>query len=154
MSRRNSKTQEEAIEGTHILPLAVRFVESDYFKLKIESFLLKHVQQLANEAGSVSGGEFFDDVSHEYMDVFQEYQELIDDLLGEFAMNNQLQTREVYSACRDAVDGKFAALFEENEHKWFVDMLMSWMNFEDFFKKIHETHGKSKRRYSNPNNFK
>lgn len=31
-----------------------------------------------------------------------------------------------------SVDGKFTALFEEHENKWFVDLLMSWMNFEVF----------------------
>lgn len=29
-------------------------------------------------------------------------------------------------------DGKFAALFEENENKWFVDKVLSWMDFHEF----------------------
>lgn len=129
----SSKTSEEEIEGSDILPMAIEFVESSYFESKIEDFLSKNCSLVDIDAKT---GEM-SDMSVEYMDIFQKYQELIDDLLGEFAVSKKLDLGEVYTACRDAADGKFTALFEENENKWFVDMLMSWMNFEDFFAKIH-----------------
>jgi hypothetical protein len=31
-----------------------------------------------------------------------------------------------------AVDNKFTPLFEENKHKWFVELIMSWLSFEQF----------------------
>jgi hypothetical protein len=31
-----------------------------------------------------------------------------------------------------SVDGKFTALFEEHEHKWFVDRVLSWMDLNEF----------------------
>ena len=34
------------------------------------------------------------------------------------------------------MDGKFTALFEEHEHKWFVDMVMSWSDFDLFIKSM------------------
>lgn len=32
------------------------------------------------------------------------------------------------------VDGKFTALFEEHEHKWFVDKVLSWMDLSEFLR--------------------
>lgn len=31
-----------------------------------------------------------------------------------------------------AVDGKFTALFTEHEHKWFVEEVMGWTDFDEF----------------------
>lgn len=30
------------------------------------------------------------------------------------------------------VDGKYTPLFQDHEYKWFVDLLMEWMSFEEF----------------------
>lgn len=32
------------------------------------------------------------------------------------------------------MDGKFTALFEEHEYKWFADKVLSWMDFDEFLR--------------------
>jgi hypothetical protein len=66
-------------------------------------------------------------------------QTLIEQLFDEYAAESDLSSSDIFAACRDVMDDKFTALFEENEHKWFVELLMSWMGFDDFMKKVHKT---------------
>ena len=35
--------------------------------------------------------------------------------------------------CKDAIEDNYTALFEEHQHHWFVDALLSSMSYEHFF---------------------
>lgn len=39
---------------------------------------------------------------------------------------------DFYSDCRDALEDKYCALFEDHEHKWFVELLVSMTDFQEF----------------------
>jgi hypothetical protein len=140
------------VVGEDILPHVIKFVESEYFESRVQQYLEKHEQVFADEmevsgkASTDDGGSLdFEELKVEYMTVFHGYQSLIEELLDEYAQESDLSAGEIFAACRDAADDKFTALFDEHEHKWFVELLMSWMNFDDFMKKVHKTKGRSSR---------
>ena len=46
-------------------------------------------------------------------------------------MNN-----DFYKECRDISDGKFTVLFQEHEYKWFIDLLMEWLDYHEFYESM------------------
>jgi hypothetical protein len=67
-----------------------------------------------------------------FMVIFIAYQALLETLLQDFATARDMDSKELYFQCRDALDGQFTALFEEHRHKWFVDLLFEWQEYEVF----------------------
>jgi hypothetical protein len=67
-----------------------------------------------------------------FSEIFQDYHRLLDRLFSSFADICGVTIEKVYSDCRDAMDDKFTPLFEENENKWFVELLLSWMEYDHF----------------------
>jgi hypothetical protein len=65
--------------------------------------------------------------------IFQEYQTLVEDLLEDFITSNGSTLRDFTAECRSSLNGDFTILFEEHEHKWFVDALLSWIDYQTFF---------------------
>jgi len=39
---------------------------------------------------------------------------------------------DFYRECRDSLEDRFCPLFEEDENKWFVEVLLNQMEFEQF----------------------
>ena len=64
--------------------------------------------------------------------VFNEYQDLLDRHFSRFARSHGVTVEKLYLDCSDALDNKFTPLFEENENKWFVDLIMCWVDYNHF----------------------
>ena len=89
-----------------------------------------------------------DENSLEHSRIFALYVDLLDGLMDAFLSREGASQKEFMMQCQDVIDGKFCALFEENEHAWFVDLLHSWTDFPSFkrsmisFRRSEEKHGK------------
>ena len=70
--------------------------------------------------------------SLEFTSIFNDFQDLVESKLSTFVEKRSSNIRDFYSECRDSLDGKFTVLFEEHEHKWFVDMLLDWLDYAHF----------------------
>ena len=136
----------EEVVGSDIMPDIIRYAESDYFQRKISSFLERHECDFSDNISEAckSGDKEFEEMKVEYMEIFQKYKKLIESLLEEFAEETARSVSEISAACRDCVDDKFCPLFEENENKWFVELLLSWLDFDNFMQKIHVIKMKAK----------
>ena len=77
-------------------------------------------------------GSKVDEHSLVFTEIYQEYKRFLDGQFSKFADTQEITVEKIYADCRDAMDDKFTPLFEENENKWFVELLLSWMEYEHF----------------------
>ena len=68
--------------------------------------------------------------------IFNEYVFLLDGEMDKFLHQHGVSSNEFLIQVQDVIDGKFTALFEENENLWFVDLLHSWTDFIAFKKSM------------------
>jgi len=127
---------EEEIVADNLLEQVVDFTNSIVFKDSVQAFVNANVHYFirTSESKDIDSHE----IPHEFYIVFQEYKKLIDSLFDKFANSYKFPIAAVYDCFRDAADGKFTPLFEENEYMWFVDKVMSWMDFDEFMKLMYE----------------
>mmetsp|Transcript_19993 Transcript_19993/g.28724 ORF Transcript_19993/g.28724 Transcript_19993/m.28724 type:complete len:149 (+) Transcript_19993:70-516(+) len=114
-----------------ILGDAVLYCSSDDFEEEINNFKRNNAHIFAQYAES----KHSDDMEHklECTEAFNEYQNLIESLLEDFTASKGSTVKEFYAECRSSIEGGFTALFEDHEHKWFVDALLSWLDYSHFF---------------------
>lgn len=115
-----------------VLKVAAEYCTSDEFMNEVLLFKDKHCDIFIHSAESGGDSEH----SLEFTDVFNQFQDIIERKLSEFVRENGSTIGDFYSECRDAVDGKFTVLFEEHEHKWFVDLLMDWLDYNHFYESM------------------
>lgn len=148
-----SSSLREEVVADDLLGLAIEFASTKHFQEAIDHFIDNNINtfQAIAECKIPESSE----LPHEYNVIFMDYQQLIDDLFEELAHKERFSTKQLYNCFRDAgmfrhqcflfhhlsysfwmgnftADGKFTALFEENENKWFVDKVLSWMDFHEF----------------------
>ena len=127
------RLEETVINDSDLLDHAVHFAKSNQFEDAIEQFrqkhrrlFLEHHEQRENE----KTGE--PEQSHEMYTAFNEYQQLIEDLFDDFVHTHKVSMKEFYDSFHAVVEGHCTALFEEHRNQWFVDMLISWTEYEEF----------------------
>lgn len=148
----------EEFVADDLLESAVQFTSSPRFREPIDNFIQTHAHTFHGTADSKRPES--EELPHEYNVLFGEYQNLVDSLFDQLAKSRGFTTKALYSCFRDAgefpshvaafqcdcslscyktlpADNKFTALFEENEYKWFVDKVMSWMDFYEFLNMMH-----------------
>ena len=137
----NQKESEEEIVGedsSGLMEALVSYCSSLTFRKALDRFgdannyLFDHVSIDHPNSDSHSQAQIKGELSHEHKGVFDRYQSLINEQFDLFAQANHQPIGGIYRACRDCYEGKYLALFQENEHKWFVDMILSWMEFDGF----------------------
>ena len=129
-----SRSKEEVIETTwerSVLGEAAIFCSSNQFQEKIKRFKRRYVSIFEEYLNIKSCEEMEQNLQCTL--AFQEYQRLIEDLLEEFVEKNGSTIGEFTAECRSSLNGDFTALFEEHEHLWFVEALLSWMDYQTFF---------------------
>ena len=114
---------------------AINYCSSDEFIDSIDNFRERKSTLFSTSDAKLTECEH----SLEYTVAFKEYQTLVDGLLENFVKSRKSTITEFYAECRDSMEGKFTALFEEHEHKWFVEMLLSWMDYDYFYTMMIET---------------
>eukprot|EP01036_Dinobryon_divergens_P029258 gene29258-38328_t len=124
------RVEEEVVQDGSVLEAAINFIESSYFKVKIDDFMTEHCYKFDKLAESKSPED--EEMNLEFTEVFSKYEALIDRLFDEFASKNKTSSSTLYQCCRDVAEGKFTALFAEHEHQWFVDLAVSWTSFDCF----------------------
>ena len=134
MTEREDKLRDEVVD-VNVLSLAIRFCTSAPFKQKIESFEDRHVDAFLDISESKSPND--EEQSLDHMLIFQRFTDTVDELLSDFSSRNNITTAQLFTNCRDAYEGRFLPLFvEEDENKWFVDLLMSWMQYDVFLRRM------------------
>jgi competence CoiA-like predicted nuclease len=124
---------QEEVVGDQLLQLAVEYTSSNFFTSKVDQFVEEHAHLFLLTAAESKRPEE-QEMPLEYNDIFLQYQQLIDGLFEQFAASNKFPISAVYQCFRDSADGKFTALFQENEYLWYVEQVMSWMDFGEFIK--------------------
>jgi hypothetical protein len=130
MESKESLRKEEVV-CLDMLDAAIKYCCSHDFQQSIESFEIKNAEYF--DIISESKCPEDEEQTCEHYFVFQQFQDLIDKLLSKLARDHNTTAITIFESCRDAYEGRFLPLFqEEHEHKWFVDLLMSWGNYETF----------------------
>eukprot|EP01039_Chlorochromonas_danica_P006399 gene6399-7054_t len=112
------------------LPLSYKrahFLRSTSFRSSLERFQAKHSESFLRQEEEKS-----EEFSHDQREIYDAYQTMLEELLERFAEQEEVSVQEVFQNCKDAVDGRFAPLFAEDENKWIVDMLLGYMDFQQF----------------------
>ena len=125
---------EDVINDADLLDYAVEWAESNLFKSKVDTFRHKHVSMFTAHltlAGDSKSGDL-PEQSHELYEAFTEYKELIEQLFEDFCAHHKVSMRTFYEAFHAVAEGQCTALFEEHRHQWFVDMIISWTEYEEF----------------------
>jgi hypothetical protein len=75
------------------------------------------------------------EVEHElhFADMHSNYLELYESQITDFCESRDVSVTEFFVECREAVDDMFCALFAENENKWFVELLLSALDYQKWF---------------------
>ncbi len=81
-----------------------------------------------------------------FTDLFQGYQQLVESLLEKFLVRHSVSVREFFQECSDVADAKHVPLFQEHEHKWFIDLMHSWLDYMVFFQQMVEEAQLSRRK--------
>ena len=127
-----AEPKEEVVFQSHLEAL-IAYCGGDEFQDKLDAFKSKHARRDLFLGMAECKEPEKEELSLEFTDVFKEYTALIEKSLEDFADAHDIGVQELYFQARDAMEGKFTALFEEHEHKWFVDLLMEWGSFDHFF---------------------
>jgi hypothetical protein len=114
-----------------VLGQAVVFCSSAEFTGEINRFRAKYADKFGSSSTDAKG---MDAGEHSLEDtiIFNKYQGLVEGLLQLFVTERGSTIGEFFAECRDAMENKFCALFEEHEHHWFVEMLLDWLDFDHF----------------------
>lgn len=110
----------------------IEFCTSDAVMRRLEEF--RQTNCVAFER--ISESKCPDEEVHDllFTKLFEEYQALIEDSIETCLRRHDTTIRAFYEECKDIVDGKFTPLFKEHEHKWFIDLLHSWLDYMSFFR--------------------
>jgi hypothetical protein len=140
MSREQKRRKEELIETSwerSVLGEAAIFCSSNQFQEKIDKFKRRYISLFEEYLDTKSCEDIEQNIQCTI--AFQEYQTLIEDLLEEFVENHGSTVADFSAECRSSLNGDFTALFEEHEHQWFVEALLSWMDYQTFFEDMVKT---------------
>jgi hypothetical protein len=124
---------EEVVFFSH-LEAMIAFCGGEQFQDAMEDFKREHMSSFRNIAESKKPDE--EEHPLEFTEIFNKHQQLMENLLQNFADRHNVDSKELYFQCRDALDGQFCALFEEHRHKWFVDMLLEWQEYSTFIESM------------------
>ena len=139
------KKQEDCI-SENLVPHLHQFVESLYFREKIEDFLHQVSPVFGNESK-------VEEYTLSQTEAFDSYQSLIEHLFHQFAYKHGYSISLIYECCRDvrkslavpnannsdssaAEEGKYAPLFQEDENFWMLESILSFLDFCEFVKLV------------------
>ena len=129
---RLEKEEEEVKAADYsLLQRAVDYCESRRFSTRVRDFEDEHGHLFAHLDESGEG-----ESTLEHTSLFEQYVELLEGLMESFLSEHGSTQQAFYIQCEEVLEGKFCALFEESEHKWFVDLLASWTDFQAFRRKM------------------
>ena len=117
-----------------ILNEVIEYCSSNTFKRQLKQFQRKYYNNF-EEYLEISN---YKEIEHslELYEIFKEYQELIEELLEDFIVSNDSTVIDFYKECQSSLNNEFTVLFEEHEHKWFVDALLAWLDYDCFFNEM------------------
>ena len=128
-SRNNSKgeiSEEVDVDwDKSIIADAADYCSSTSFLQQLDTFKTEYSNIFENSVNNPEEQEH----SLESTIAFNEYQKLIESSLEGYVISRNSSITEF---CCDILDDKFMALFEEHEYKWFVEMILSWLDFDQF----------------------
>lgn len=136
-SKKAAERVEEEVKGSDmsIIDHAIEFCSSKFFQDAVKEFQLKHCKLFEDLSECKRPEE--EEQSLEFTALFEDYNTLLDDLLTEkFLRRHDYSSSLFYAACKDIIEGKFVALFEEHENLWFVEMLMGMMEYKHFVRQM------------------
>jgi len=127
MEQKSRGRVEEEIKAADytLLRRAVDYCESRPFRNALNDFQDQHAAAFVGTS-ETSEGKLVQ------TEIFNEYVSLIDEKMEAFLLMEGATLEEFSIQCQEVLNGSFTALFEENQHAWFVDLLLSWGEYEHF----------------------
>ncbi len=116
-------------EGWTVVNKAIAYCTSNKFENMVDDFGRDHAQVFEDALDAKA------DVEHklEYSALHQEYMQLFESKIEAFIEQEGSTITDFYSECQDILEDKHCALFEEDENKWFVEMLTAVTDYSAFF---------------------
>jgi len=101
----------------------------------LEDFIEEHCSSFAEHCGVG-----FEDAEHSlhYHDLHAQYLSIFEGQISAFINREDYDVEDFFRECQGAMDDLGCALFEEHEEKWFVEALVSSMEYRKFFEKMVE----------------
>ena len=138
MPKDSDTVEETVINDSDLLDYAIEYAESHQFKQALERFQGKHHECFRRHLDLCDNEKSGDlpEQSHELFEAYNEYQLLIEDLFDDFVQIHRVTKKEFFDSFRAVAEGHCTALFEEHRNQWFVDMLISWTEYEEFVRRM------------------
>ena len=108
------------------------WLSNEGYALELRSWIDDHKDEFITYVGEdVEDCEFklsFYGLHSQYLSIFESQITLFVERKTDYTIE------EFFNECRMAMEGFMCAIFEEHEEKWFVDALMSAIDFKEWFK--------------------
>ncbi len=69
----------------------------------------------------------------EYTAAHNEFLSLYESVLEKFLSSEGATMEQFYAECQGSLNDDYCALFEEDKYKWFVNLILSTMEYDSFF---------------------
>ena len=131
MSFKRGDANESELVSTSLIESLITFCNGPSFQETMEAFRKSNeIHFLPLAEGKTEEHDL------KFTQIFNEYQDLCEEQFKIFAHRHNVSVQKIFEDCRDIADDKFTILFEEHEHKWFLDLIMSWMDYDSFVSNI------------------
>lgn len=90
--------REEEIVSGNILPELIAFMEGPRFTRKLDTFIDQHGEIFVISINDTQCNEW----NHQHKDIFDQFQDILEEIFSEFAENNHTTIQFVFNCCRDA----------------------------------------------------
>ncbi len=151
-SYKDDSIKVEYIGERSFIPLLIEYYDSKEFQSVLNDFYDKYISLFddfsCNDSKSESKYDCKDQGDHklEFTECFHEYQIIIENSLQQFCQKFSLDIFEIFECCKNIADDKFTPLFEEHEHKWFLDIMLSWTDYQAFYETMKDEANKRHRK--------
>lgn len=104
----------EVAAGSSVVSKLIEYCSSSRFIDEVNAFKDQHYPSFFSLAEEKTSEHQF-----AHSDIFEKYKMLLDERFDRFAKLNSVTIQDIYDDCNDIIDGKFTALFDEHEDKWY-----------------------------------
>ncbi len=126
------ETWGDAELGRVLKEAADMWLENEGYREALTTWVDSHSEEFEDHVGDLPD---LSDCEHKlhYGDLHKQYLELFETQISNFVNREEYSTTAFFEECKAALDGFGVALFDEHEEKWFVEALLSAMDYASWF---------------------
>ena len=133
--QRNKMAEEEGKTGSgeaqpSVVEACIKWATESNIDAKFDEFARENAEIFAESAESKD-----DDPVHklEYTQCHERFLEMFETQIEGFLEEQGISNETFFTECQQVMNDQFCALFEDHQHKWFVDMLLGMMEYNHFY---------------------